>query len=76
MTLKWVGLAALLMGLGVLSGCTQYQGWTRYDCQLYENWDAPECNEPQCKVQGICTKDILGEDIIGANTSPSNTTKQ
>ena len=75
MTTKWVWLAALLMGLGALAGCTQYQGWTRYDCQLYENWQKPECNHPQCEVQGICTDDILGEDISGTNTATSDTTK-
>ena len=54
--------AALAMGLVLgLSGCGQYQGWTRYDCQLFENWEKPECNPPQCKAQGICTEDILGE---------------
>lgn len=53
------------MGLGALTSCGQYQGWTRYDCQLYENWKKPECNPPQCKVQGICTEDILGEGLNG-----------
>jgi hypothetical protein len=63
------------MGLGALTSCGQYQGWTRYDCQLYENWKNPECNPPQCTVQGICTKDIIGEEII-EDTTASNTPKQ
>lgn len=61
------------MGLGALTSCGQYQGWTRYDCQLYENWKNPECNPPQCKVQGICTADIIGEEASGTNTTTSNT---
>jgi hypothetical protein len=55
------------MGLGALTSCGQYQGWTRYECQLYENWKNPECNPPQCKVQGICTADIIGDEASGSN---------
>lgn len=58
--------AALAVGLMLgLSGCGQYQGWTRYECQLAENWDKAECNPPECHVQGICTEDILGDEING-----------
>ena len=64
--------AALATGLLLgLSGCGQYQGWTRYECQLRENWDNKECNKPDCLVQGICTEDILGDDIYGQTGSPS-----
>ena len=52
----------LLLGL---SGCGQYQGWTRYECQEFENWQKPECNPPQCKALGVCTEDIYGEDPNG-----------
>jgi hypothetical protein len=45
-----------------LSGCG-YQGWVRYPCQEYENWDKPECNPPQCIPTGSCTKDIIPEEI-------------
>ena len=40
-----------------------YQGWTRYECQEYANWEKPECTPPQCKVTGTCTADILGDTI-------------
>lgn len=62
--LRWIVLS-LAMVIG-LSACG-YQGWTRYECQLYENWQEPDCNPPQCKVQGICTQDIIGE------TTPNET---
>jgi hypothetical protein len=41
-----------------LSGCT-YQGWVRYPCQEFENWENPECMPPQCEVTGNCTTDLL-----------------
>jgi hypothetical protein len=44
-----------------LSGCS-YQGWVRYPCQEYENWEKPECNPPQCIPTGTCTKDIIPEE--------------
>ncbi len=44
----------------LLSGCG-YQGWVRYPCQEYENWQKPECNPPQCEAIGQCTKDLLPE---------------
>ncbi len=46
-----------------LSGCS-YQGWVRYPCQEYDNWDNPECNPPQCIATGACTKDIFPEDTF------------
>jgi hypothetical protein len=54
----WIG--AVILSL-LLSGCA-YQGWIRYDCQQFENWNAPECNPPQCKAEGVCTEDIFGYD--------------
>jgi hypothetical protein len=54
----WVG--AVILSL-LLSGCA-YQGWTRYECQKYENWDIAECNPPECKATGVCTEDIFGYD--------------
>lgn len=63
MTRKPLQIALVLGLLLGLSGCGQYQGWTRYECQLFENWEKAECNPPQCKVQGICTSDILGENF-------------
>jgi len=44
----------------LLSGCG-YQGWVRYPCQKFENWQNPECNPPQCEALGLCTKDLLPE---------------
>jgi hypothetical protein len=41
-----------------LSGCG-YQGWVRYPCQEFKNWEKPECNPPQCIPTGTCTKDTL-----------------
>ena len=45
----------------VLVGCG-YDGGYRYECQDPANWEAPECVEPQCKVSGTCTSDIIGFD--------------
>jgi hypothetical protein len=41
-----------------LSSCG-YQGWTRYPCQEFKNWENPECKPPQCEALGLCTKDLL-----------------
>ena len=43
-----------------LSGCG-YQGWVRYPCQEYKNWETPECKPPRCEALGQCTKDLLPE---------------
>ena len=65
--------AALATGLLLgLCGCSVYQGYTRYECQEFENWEKPECNPPQCKATGVCTEDIYGEDPNGFT---SKTTK-
>jgi hypothetical protein len=61
--------AALGLSLSLgLSSCA-YQGWTRYECQKFENWAKPECNPPQCKATGVCTEDIYGEDPNGFTSS-------
>ena len=52
-------IACLLIALN-LTGCG-YQGWVRYPCQQYENWQKPECQPPQCEAIGQCTKDLLPE---------------
>lgn len=44
----------------LLSGCS-YQGWVRYPCQEYKNWENAECKPPQCEAIGQCTKDLLPE---------------
>lgn len=43
-----------------LSACG-YQGYTRYPCQEYKNWEKPECNPPECEAISQCTKDLLPE---------------
>lgn len=43
-----------------LSSCKAYQGYTRYPCQEYKNWNKPECQKPQCIPTGTCTDDLLG----------------
>ena len=68
-TRKLIRAALAISILVGLSGCGQYQGWTRYECQLAENWEKPECNPPDCYVQGVCTKDILGDEINGKVTA-------
>lgn len=50
-------IVCLLIGLS-LTGCT-YDGWVRYPCQEFENWEKPECNPPQCEVTGTCSDDLL-----------------
>ena len=56
-----------LVGLGVtialsLTACG-YDGWVRYPCQEYENWNKPECKRPQCEITGTCTDDLIGKDV-------------
>lgn len=45
----------------VLTGCG-YQGHYRYKCQDPANWEKEECNPPLCKVDGACSKDLVGFD--------------
>lgn len=46
---------------GLSSGCG-YDGSYRYECQDPDNWRSPECNPPMCKVNGDCSKDLIGFD--------------
>jgi hypothetical protein len=52
-------IASLLLAT-TLSGCG-YQGWVRYPCQEFENWEKAKCQPPQCEAIGQCTKDLLPE---------------
>jgi len=45
----------------LLSGCG-YDGSYRYSCQDPINWKNEECNPPICKVDGACSKDLIGFD--------------
>lgn len=45
----------------LLAGCG-YDGSYRYECQDPENWEAEECNPPMCRVDGACSKDLIGFD--------------
>jgi len=58
-------LIGAILGMLLLSGCG-YQGWIRYECQIYENWSKPECQPPQCEVTGTCTKDLIPEETYGS----------
>jgi hypothetical protein len=53
---------AFAMTLG-MSACG-YQGWVRYPCQEFENWEKPECNPPQCETLGLCTKDLFDDEVL------------
>jgi len=44
-----------------LSSCG-YDGHYRYECQDAANWKKAECNPPLCKVDGACSKDLIGFD--------------
>jgi hypothetical protein len=57
---KLAKVIALITLVPLLSSCG-YQGWVRYPCQEFENWQNPECNPPQCEALGQCTKDLLPE---------------
>ena len=65
---KFTASFLIVASLNLLTGCGQYQGWVRYPCQEYENWDKPECNPPQCLSTGTCTKDIFPEGTIDEQT--------
>lgn len=47
--------------LNFLSACG-YDGHYRYECQDPMNWAKEECNLPACKVDGACSKDLIGFD--------------
>jgi hypothetical protein len=56
-------LIGVIVGTMLLSGCG-YQGWVRYPCQEFENWEKAECQPPQCEPLGLCTKDLFEEGVI------------
>lgn len=63
-------LIGLVLIASTLSGCG-YQGWMRYPCQKFENWENAECNPPQCLAVGQCTKDLIpdsAKELNAANT--------
>ena len=62
------GLA--LSFLPILTACG-YQGWVRYECQEFENWQAEQCQKPQCVPTGTCAEDIIGEQF-----KPTHATKK
>jgi hypothetical protein len=45
----------------LIAGCG-YDGHYRYECQEPSNWNSEECNPPICKVDGACSKDLIGFD--------------
>ena len=51
----------VLVSLLTLASCG-YDGKYRYACQDPENWGKKECEPPECKVDGACTKTLLGWD--------------
>lgn len=51
----------VIIGALLLAGCG-YDGGYRYPCQDPVNWESEECNPPICKVDGACTKDLVGFD--------------
>ena len=54
---KILFISAILL----VSSCG-YQGHYRYECQDSVNWEKEECNPPLCKVDGACSKDLIGFD--------------
>lgn len=65
---KWLCLFTL-----VFASACGYQGYYRYSCQEAENWHKDECNPPICKVDGACSKDLIGFD---PDEYPSTTIQQ
>ena len=52
----------LLVTPATVSACG-YDGWVRYPCQSPENWDRPDCQRPQCEVDGTCPDYLLPERV-------------
>jgi hypothetical protein len=63
---KFTASLLIVTSLALLTGCG-YQGWMRYPCQEFENWEKPECNPPECIAYGQCTKDLLPEGYNGTS---------
>jgi hypothetical protein len=56
--------ACLVLAFTLSTSACGYQGWVRYPCQEFENWEKPECNPPECESLGLCTKDLLEEEVF------------
>jgi len=56
-----VWLVGLMCGLisAIASSCG-YDGQFRYPCQDPANWEAVECQPPQCEASGTCPEMIFG----------------
>jgi hypothetical protein len=67
---KFIASLLIVASLNLLTSCG-YQGWMRYPCQEFENWEKPECNPPQCLAVGQCTKDLLPEGYNAKTTIKS-----
>jgi hypothetical protein len=52
----------LLFALSFLLVSCGYDGHYRYECQDPLNWAKEECNPPVCKVDGACSKELIGFD--------------
>ena len=59
---KFIASLLIVASLNLLTSCG-YQGWMRYPCQEFENWEKPECNPPQCLAVGQCTKDLIPDSV-------------
>jgi len=66
-------LSLVLISILTLVSCG-YDGSYRYSCQDPENWGAPECEPPICRVDGACTETLLGWDPT--ETSVDTTTEE
>jgi len=63
---KFTASLLIVASLSLLTSCG-YQGWMRYPCQEFKNWENPECNPPQCLAVGQCTKDLIPESVGKSN---------
>ena len=63
---KFTASLLIVASLSLLTSCG-YQGWMRYPCQEFENWEKPECNPPQCLAVGQCTKDLIPGSVEESN---------
>ena len=64
-----LSLAALALFISAfVTGCG-YDGSVRYPCQEFKNWKKPECNPPQCEATGVCTKDLLPDEVFEVETN-------
>lgn len=46
----------------LFTGCSDI-GFTRYECQVYDNWDEAKCNPPVCYQNFVCTKDLFPQEF-------------